>query len=280
MPELPEVETIARCLHEHTAGKRFADVFVFSPGMLKCEETFFARRLLGAKIKKVLRRAKLLIFELDSGYYLVFHLKMTGRVLYSRTGDTSTEKAHIGFMLEDGTLLSFLDQRKFGYCALLSEKELNNWDFYANLGPEPLKMSEQEFIHIFSKRKARIKSLLLDQKTIAGIGNIYADEALFAAGIPPDAPACSLGEKRLAELFRCTCNVLQKAIEAGGSTFRDYIDASGNPGRFQEQFTVYGRGGEPCPKCSTPLKSMKVAGRTSTYCPHCQCREDTDNERG
>lgn len=280
MPELPEVETIARCLHENTAGKKIADVFVFSPGMLKCEETFFARRLLGAEIKKVSRRAKLLIFELDSGYYLVFHLKMTGRVLYSRTGDVSAEKAHIGFMLEDGSLLSFLDQRKFGYCALFSATGLESWDFYADLGPEPLQMSEQEFIRIFCNRKARIKGLLLDQKTIAGIGNIYADEALFAAGIPPDAPAGSLEEKRLAELFRSLKKVLQKAIDAGGSTFRDYIDASGNPGRFQEQFAVYGRGGKTCPKCSSRLESMKVAGRTSTYCPHCQCREDTDNERG
>ncbi|MFP4168227.1 MAG: bifunctional DNA-formamidopyrimidine glycosylase/DNA-(apurinic or apyrimidinic site) lyase [Desulfonatronovibrionaceae bacterium] len=280
MPELPEVETIARYLNTHISGKVISDVFVFNPGILRCEETFFTRTLLGAGIVRVFRRAKLLVFVLDNGYRLIFHLKMTGRMIYSPDGLEAGDKPHLGFALQDGSLLCFQDQRKFGYCALLSKREMEDWDFYAHLGPEPLEMSQEEFVDLFFRRRAKIKALLLDQKTIAGVGNIYADEALFEAKVPPNAPSDSLGRDRLAKLFFRLQDVLKKAIQAGGSTFRDYIDASGRPGRFQEQFAVYGRKDKPCPKCSSRLKTMKVAGRTSTYCPHCQCREAAVHERG
>ncbi|MFO7817501.1 MAG: bifunctional DNA-formamidopyrimidine glycosylase/DNA-(apurinic or apyrimidinic site) lyase [Thermodesulfobacteriota bacterium] len=270
MPELPEVETIARCLDKNLAGKTILDTFVFNPGILHCEENFFASRLAMKKIAQVRRRGKLLIFDLEPNMHLVFHLKMTGKVMYSETGDNCCDAAHLGFMLDDGSAVSFLDQRKFGYCTLLSTEGLQQWDFYSTLGPEPLDITEREFLNLFNQRKARIKALLLDQKTIAGIGNIYADESLFGAGIMPDEPANQIGEKRLKKLYAVLIDVLKRALAAGGSTFRDYMDASGNPGRFQNQFSVYGRKGQPCLCCSETLRTKKVSGRTSTYCPQCQ----------
>ncbi len=270
MPELPEVETIARRLHSKLAGKSFRSVHVCNPAVLRFDPELLTAHLVHKKIRRVWRRAKLLIIELDPDQNLVFHLKMTGRVILSDVEDKQGEKAHICFEVEDGTLMYFLDQRKFGYCALVSHSGLEQWDFYANLGPEPLEINQQEFVDLFLNRKARIKALLLDQKTIAGIGNIYADESLFAAGILPNEPACSIGEKRLARLYTALCDILAKAMQAGGSSFRDYVDASGKSGSFQEQFAVYGRGKQACPCCTTPLDTVKVAGRTSTYCPNCQ----------
>jgi formamidopyrimidine-DNA glycosylase len=210
------------------------------------------------------------MIELGQERLLAFHFKMTGKLLYL-PGEAEVDKhTHLVFSLSGGSRLHFRDTRKFGYCLALSRTQLAEWPFYASLGPEPLDMDADEFVEAAHRSGSRIKAVLLDQKRIAGIGNIYADEALFRAGIHPAASACGLPGKRLAELHASLRWVLTRAIDSGGTTFRDYVDGLGRPGSYQDQFLVYGRAGLPCRDCGTTLDRARVAGRTSVFCPSCQ----------
>jgi formamidopyrimidine-DNA glycosylase len=196
---------------------------------------------------------------------------MTGRLLYQSEPYLHLDKhTHLVFKLCNQGVLSFHDTRKFGYCAHLTSRELQRWPYFATLGPEPLTLDEEAFVAIFQKSKARIKAVLLDQRKIAGIGNIYADEALHVSGIHPATPCSWLAQETLQGLSFALKNVLLRSIGLGGSTLRDYVDSLGNRGRYQDGFLAYGRKGLPCTKCSTRLESCKVAGRTSVYCPSCQ----------
>ena len=238
--------------------------------VVRGDDLEFQRRLLGRGIFGVRRRAKLLILDLDGPLHLVFHLKMTGKVWVPDKGVQPGKHTHLILDLGDEVYVFFDDQRRFGYVTALTPMELETWDFYCGLGPEPLRLSLQDFTDIFQSRKARIKSLLLDQKVIAGIGNIYADEALYMAGIHPCTRAMDLSGEQLAALHHSLQQVLQEAIQAGGSSFRDYRNALGVAGLFQENFKVYGKKGLPCPECGASLESAKVAGRSSCFCPRCQ----------
>ena len=270
MPELPEVETIAAGLAPLVSGRSIRDIFLMQARVVRGDELEFQRRLLGRKVLDVRRRAKLLILDLDGPLHLVFHLKMTGKVWVPDKGVQPGKHTHLILDLGDEVYVFFDDQRRFGYVTALTPPELESWDFYRGLGPEPLHLSSQDFTDIFQSRKARIKSLLLDQKVIAGIGNIYADEALYMAGIHPCTRAMDLSGEQLAALHHSLQQVLQEAIQAGGSSFRDYRNALGVAGLFQENFKVYGKKGLPCPECGASLESAKVAGRSSCFCPRCQ----------
>ncbi len=270
MPELPEVETIARGIEPLVVNKTINNISVYYPKIIAGDAELFQKTFIRQKIVRVWRRAKLLIFDLAGSAHLVFHLKMTGKVWLPHRDVRPDKHTHVVFHLDDGESIFFQDMRKFGYCAFYSTKDLQLWNFFATLGPEPLEVSHDEFSRLFSSRKGRIKALLLDQKIIAGVGNIYADESLFMAGIHPETPGNRLSARELGLLYHNLKEVLVQAIDAGGSSFRDYRNALGYSGRFQESFLVYGKKGECCPRCKTILQTCKVAGRTSCVCPACQ----------
>jgi formamidopyrimidine-DNA glycosylase len=208
--------------------------------------------------------------RLAGGLFLVFHLKMTGRVWVVPPSYRVSVHDHLVIHLQDGERIVFHDQRKFGYAGLFVADELAAWPFYRDLGPEPLTLTPPVFRKILASTRARIKAVLLDQKRIAGIGNIYADESLFRAGIHPCSQACALPVSRANALLDGLKEVLAEAIKAGGTSIRDYRNAHGDKGLFQVHLLVYGRGGLACNRCQTPLHVIKVAGRSSTFCAHCQ----------
>ncbi len=280
MPELPEVETIARALAPGLVGRVLTGIDVPDPKVLAAPKTTAAWRkaALGREVTAVTRRAKLLLVALgprpdlvnDGPAVLALHLKMTGRFHIAPTADPTPERARLLVRLSDTHTLVFSDLRRFGTARLLAPEALAAWDFYASLGPEPWDMTPQAFAAALAGRRAPVKALLLDQRVIAGIGNIYADESLFAAAIRPDTPANTLSAAQAQRLLEAVQAVMTRAIAAGGSTIRDYRTPDGVEGGFQHQFAVYGKAGDPCPTCGRKLTAIKVAGRTSTFCPGCQ----------
>jgi formamidopyrimidine-DNA glycosylase len=270
MPELPEVETIARGLAPLVEGKRIADARVFYPPVVGGNSARFRERVEGRMIAGVRRRGKLLILDLDDETHLAIHLRMTGRVTVEPHGTEPDRHTHVVLGLDDGVELVFNDQRKFGRFLALSGHELASWPFFARLGPEPLEIGAEQFVGLLAGRTGRIKALLLDQVILAGVGNIYADESLFRAGIHPAASAASIGREGLLKLHLHLREVLEDGLREGGSSFRDYVDALGQRGGFQERFAVYSRKGLACVSCGCVLESTKVAGRTSTFCRVCQ----------
>ena len=270
MPELPEVETIARGLKSLVVDKSISDIRIYYPGIIQGDAALFRDSVAGRTIVRVWRRAKLLLMDMEDSSHLVFHLKMTGKVWVPEPGAEIDKHTHIVFEMDNGISLFFQDQRKFGYCSWFSSRGLKNWRFFASLGPEPLDISLKAFAEIIRARKSRIKALLLDQKVIAGIGNIYADESLFMSGIHPEARGCCLSDEDIERLYDSLQTVLVKAIEAGGSSFRNYRNALGYSGMFQENFLVYGKKGSCCPRCGSVISTCKVAGRTSSICTSCQ----------
>jgi formamidopyrimidine-DNA glycosylase len=270
MPELPEVETIARGLGREITGARIESVEVLHPCAVEGAPEDFAGRLAGARISEVSRRGKVLLVRFGPELVMAVHLRMTGRLVVEPRGAEPGKHTHLVLDLADGRRLFYSDIRKFGSCRAGAPAGLNQWPFFRTLGPEPLEMSAKEFAGLFRGRKARIKAMLLDQKTIAGIGNIYADEALFRAGVRPDVRAADISGKRLERLHSSLVEVLNEAIAANGSSFSDYVDSGGNAGAFQNYFRVYGRAGEPCRICGTALSKCRVAGRSTTFCERCQ----------
>ncbi|WP_243544782.1 bifunctional DNA-formamidopyrimidine glycosylase/DNA-(apurinic or apyrimidinic site) lyase [Pseudodesulfovibrio tunisiensis] len=270
MPELPEVEVIARGLDRSLKGRTISGADV--PGLTRLSDS--AERIVslscGRGVGRVYRRGKALLMELDGGVVLGFHLRMTGRIVHG-PARAATSHDRIFLCLDDGSRLMFSDARKFGYVRAFGPGELESWDFLQRLGPEPLETPARELARRVASRKAGIKGLLLNQSVVAGVGNIYADESLFRAGIHPEAKADRLGMDRLERLFSELQGVLRQAIAENGSSIRDYVNADGDAGAFQNSFRVYGRKGCPCTCCNTPLQARTVAGRTSTFCPHCQC---------
>ncbi|MDR0466897.1 MAG: bifunctional DNA-formamidopyrimidine glycosylase/DNA-(apurinic or apyrimidinic site) lyase [Deltaproteobacteria bacterium] len=282
MPELPEVETIVRTLAPQLLGMRIVDVCVPREKSLAAGKDLLPR-LMGARIEAAYRRAKLAIIALRPArggkLFLLFHLKMTGRLFVYGPQAEAGKHARLIFCLGDaeggesdgkGARLFFDDARKFGYCRIMRERDFAQWGFWTSLGPEPLDCSREEFISRFRERRGKIKALLLDQTFIAGIGNIYADEILFRAGIAPQQPASRLSSERIGALWKQMRLVLREAIAQCGSSIRDYRDALGNVGAFQNSFRVYGRAGRPCLACGGVLEKSVVAGRSSVHCPQCQ----------
>ena len=270
MPELPEVETIARGLDPALRGRRIRSVDVLDAISAPQGPKPFARRLAGRRVLAVRRRAKLLLLDLESDLVLAVHLRMTGGVTADLDTDEVRRFARIRFNLEDGGFFVFTDIRRFGSCQAFAPEELTAWPFYASLGPEPLDMSPELFVERLGAGSRAVKAALLDQTTLAGVGNIYADESLFRAGIRPQDKTSALSASRLRRLHKELQQVLTQAIRENGSSIRDYRDAGGNAGAFQNHFNVYGRAGEPCRVCGATLRGAKVGGRSTTYCPKCQ----------
>lgn len=270
MPELPEVETIKRELNV-IIGKEIADAIVNNAKVIHgIDKEKFIKELKNVKIKNIIRKGKLLILELSSGKFLTIHLKMTGQLVYpSTTLGTSPGKAtRVSFKFLDGKLLDFNDMRLFGEL-----KIVDNWQdlkFIKELGPEPFDIDSKKFAQMLVKRKTKIKVLLMDQKFISGIGNLYANEVLFRAKIDPRRPANSLSDKEADFLLKEIKNTLQEAIKHKGSSVDDYVRVSGKPGNYAQYHKVYGRKGEKCLRCGNIIKRITLGGRGTYFCPACQ----------
>lgn len=271
MPELPEVETIARTLAPAVVGRRIAGIELIYRPLLRRESLKALAAVTGQRVLGVRRRGKMLLISCEGGRTLVFHLKMTGQFLFAAPSDPPDKHTRLTVRFDDGrNELRFRDVRKFGFLLCLEGDPESACGELSVLGPEPLEMALPEFAAILKAHRGRIKSILLDQRRIAGIGNIYADEMLFEARIHPERPASSLRADGVERLYKAMQNVLSRAIAAKGSTLRDFRDAEGNEGSFQESHKVYGRTGEPCVSCGRPIRVKRIGGRSSHFCPSCQ----------
>jgi formamidopyrimidine-DNA glycosylase len=266
VPELPEVETVRRSIAPLIVGRRVINAEFRCRRILRGgDPDAMAAALAGRRVKAVSRRGKFLFIEFQGGPLLLVHLGMTGKLL---VGADPGKHTHAIFTLDRGGALLYDDSRQFG-CLELHEGVPQRVE---RLGPEPLEIPANEFAARLRRRKTRLKALLLDQTFVRGIGNIYADEALFRAGIHPLAIAARLRKDRVARLHGAIRAVLAEAIEAGGSSISDYVDAEGRKGLFQISHRVYQRTGEPCVACKSPIRRILVAQRGTHFCPRCQKR--------
>jgi formamidopyrimidine-DNA glycosylase len=269
MPELPEVETIANGLQKRVSGDRIESVWLGSkPEPLKSPAAEITRALEGARVEHVRRVGKHIVFDLQAPQdtarrQWIVHLGMTGRMLVANPETDLPKHTHLVARLASGRELRFVDPRRFGRL----EVRTNG---FRGPGAEPLQVGVEDFARLFHRRAASIKALLLNQRLLHGVGNIYADESLFRACIRPRRRANSLTRAQLKQLHASLREVLKEAIAAGGSSVSDYVDADGEEGFFQLQHRVYGREGEPCPVCKTKIKRIIVAGRGTHYCRKCQ----------
>jgi len=307
MPELPEVETVRLGLAEQIVGKKIKNIELLKPKLVKNSLGEFLDALLGNSFFGISRVGKLLIFKIKRSQktgakkktgqnFLLVHLKMTGQLIYCdqknfvlgghanskserekfAKGETSDfcqkgKYTHIIFNFASGGKLFFNDLRQFGYLKVVSENEL--LDIKKNFGIEPLadNFTWQNFLQIFKNRKTNIKALLLNQKIISGLGNIYVDEILFASGVSPYRAANSLTEKEKKKIFENSEKIIARAIKYGGTTFSNFLNSEGKRGSFKKRLKVYGKEGELCPKCkSIKIKKVKLAGRGTRFCPKCQ----------
>ena len=267
MPELPEVETTVRGLSRVLTGRRIARVEARRPDLRRALPVDLGQRLTGARVTGLHRRAKYGVIDTDRGDSLVFHLGMSGRW---RVDPSDIEK-HDHFILEtdEGRRVALNDPRRFGSLDLVRTDGLHEWPAFKALGPEPLDLDARQLKRRLDGRTAAIKLLLLDQRIVAGLGNIYVCEALFRAGIHPGRAAGSVSLKRLERLVPAIHDVLAEAIDAGGSTLRDFASPDGELGYFSKSFAVYDREGQPC-ACRGTVKRIVQGGRSTFYCPACQ----------
>ncbi len=272
MPELPEVETVVRGLAGSIVGSRIVRVTLNRSDLRFPFPAGFAKRLSGAKIMQVTRRAKYLLFVLDSGDTLIAHLGMSGSFSVLPAIPKKIGKHdHVVMTLNDGRVLIYNDPRRFGIMDVEKSNNINAHPLLSHLGPEPF---SKEFNASYLKaqlarRHGAIKPVLMDQKLVVGVGNIYASEVLFLAGVDPRKPAREAA-LRASALVKSIRSVLSSAIESGGSSLRDFVHISGETGYFQHQFNVYEREGEPCFYCHKPLRGIRQAGRSTFYCSACQ----------
>jgi formamidopyrimidine-DNA glycosylase len=283
MPELPEVETIKIGLARLLPGKVVKDVAHDWPKSFPNAPEDVNKFLIGAKFKLVRRRAKVLIIELNNEYSLVIHLKMTGQLVFrgkevfgaghpndSLIGELPDKSSRVVIDFKDGSKLFFNDQRKFGWMRLLPNVEVPEIDFMKTVGPEPLEadFTADKFIErIKTRPKSAIKAVLLDQKVLAGVGNIYADESLWAAKIHPLSPVNKVSKNRLITLHKELIAVLKLSIEKGGSTDRNYVNSEGKKGSYLSFANVFRKEGQPCPRCGTEIIKIRAAGRGTHICP-------------
>lgn len=271
MPELPEVETMVAGLRESLFGQRVQRLRVLCERLLKETSPNAIRRVKGGRVIGLSRKGKFLLFHLSNGAMLIFHLRMTGKLLLVPSGHplSARDRARLDFSEWDWAL-SFEDQRKFGSLAVVPGGREPDLALLDELGPDALQVSLAEMKDILGESRRPIKSLLLDQRVVAGLGNIYADECLHRAGIHPRTPANKVSAPRIRRLHAAIGQVLRKAITCGGSsvsTFRDHRNKSGS---YQRHHLVYKREGQECRSCNTRIKYIKVASRGTRYCPSCQ----------
>ena len=307
MPELPEVETVARELGRKLKGRKIVSVEVRAPKIISigpatlpptraanpAAAARFKKIAVGQKFVSVRRRAKLLIFDLSGPWTMLVHLKMTGQFIFEdarlrkMTGgkyrllnkaaapkvQLPARHTHVVFRFSDGSVLYFNDVRKFGYLKLVHDNELGQVREFSEYGPEPLdkEFTFPVFVDRLSARpKGKIKQVLMDNKVVVGIGNIYSDEILFHAGVRPNREVAKLATKELAKIYRHIRPVLEKAIQAKGSSVGDFVRTDGSWGRMGKFHYVYGRKGQKCKKCGSLIQVIKLGGRTGSFCPQCQ----------
>lgn len=284
MPELPEVETVRSQLQKFLIGKKI-NLVKFTPGRITGDNKNFGKIIQGRKITGIDRHGKLLTFSTDdTDMFLLGHLKMTGQLIFvdkngmaggghtlsAKDLDLPHKHTHVSFHFADGSKLYFNDMRKFGFLRIATKKEAEEEQSKYGIEPISKDFNFEYLKSVLSGRKTTIKGLLLQQKQIAGLGNIYVDEACFMAAIRPDRIASSLSDQEIKLLAKACRRVLQQAIKAGGTTFYDFTNAKGEPGHYIRQLNVFQKQGQPCGRCDGIIKKIKVAGRGTHFCPVCQ----------
>jgi len=274
MPELPEVETVRRGLEVRAAGRHIVGVEVLHPQVIAGPADLFEQSVRG-RIGRLDRKGKAIAVELlstngDAPRYLLVRLGMTGQVTVVPQEYPLEPHTHVRLILENGEEIRYRDIRRFGRLRYCTRSQLD--EIFSSLGPDAPAMTDAEFIAALAGRRTPIKSWLLNQGRLAGVGNIYADEALFAAGIHPLTLARSIKPEAARKLRRAVERVLRSAIAMQGTSLRDYIDIEGRPGGFRIKLKVYQRAGEPCPRCGAKIRRLVLGGRSSHYCPRCQPR--------
>jgi formamidopyrimidine-DNA glycosylase len=272
MPELPEVETVRASLEPKLVGRRFETVEILDSRLTRpVDPAEVAAELVGEVVAAVGRRGKYLIVRFESGLVLLIHLRMTGSLVHSRNGAGPESHLRAVVSLDDGSDVRYHDVRRFGTWLVLRGDELDAY-LATRLGLEPLEraFSARDLGKRFAGRRAPVKAALLDQRVLAGVGNIYADEALWRAHIDPRRPAGALDEREIRALHRSIRRALEAGIARQGATLRDYRTPDGAAGGMQHEFKVYGRGGEPCSRCRAPIEKTRIAGRGTWFCPACQ----------
>ena len=275
MPELPEVETVIRGLRPHLEGRRLARVEQRCPALRFAFPERFAERLTGRRVERIERRAKYILIHLEGDEVLLCHLGMSGRMVVGQVDDGALERHdHVIFSTDRGARIRFNDARRFGVMDLIASESLAAHKLLRDLGPEPLgnSFNGPALADALNGRRTPIKTALLDQKVVAGLGNIYVSEALYFAGLSPRRQAFTVQGRRAERLARAVREVLTRAIAAGGSSLRDYVQASGELGYFQHEWAVYGREGERCPgcDCAGAVRRLVQSNRSTFYCPHRQ----------
>ncbi len=273
MPELPEVETIVRSLNNHVRNRVITGVTInFAKIIANHQPAPFRNKVTGKKIIDISRRGKYIVFHLSENWFLILHLRMTGKVIIAQDDQQETKHDHLVLTLDNDTRLFYNDTRKFGRFYLTQNPE----EKLGRLGPEPLSENFRS-INFYEKLQAtqrRIKAVLLDQSIVAGLGNIYTDEALFEAGIHPEQPASTISRQKQKKLFFAIQNVLRKGIQNKGTSLGDgqtnYVSSDSASGSNQHSLQVFARTGRPCPKCRRPVKKIVVAQRGTHYCSNCQ----------
>lgn len=270
MPELPEVETTCRGIKPHLENRAIEAVIVRNPKLRWPVPAHLDRLITGLTIQKVSRRAKYLMLTTEKGT-IIIHLGMSGSLKVITDAQPIKKHDHVDFVFSDGMILRFNDPRRFG-AVLWTDGPIPEHPLFKNLGPEPL-LSEFTGHHLHGLAKNRstpVKSFIMDSGIVVGVGNIYANEALFMAGIRPTRQTGKISSTRYEKLATCIREVLSEAITQGGTTLRDFVNETGKPGYFKQRLKVYGRGGQPCVTCLKPLTEIRLSNRTTVFCSHCQ----------
>lgn len=270
MPELPEVETVARDLRPLLVGRTLVGLRRSRKALRRSWSRAWEAKLVGRRVEAVDRRGKWLLVGLDSGALLIVHLGMTGRFTVVAPGVPAEDHTHVVFPLDNAHELRFRDARRFGSVTYFADRPAWEASLTGTLGPEPWDLEPELWRAALKGTRRAVKAVLLDQTVVAGVGNIYADESCFAARIDPRRRADSLRPAEAERLLLAVRLVLTRAIESRGSSIRDYVGGSGQRGEYQDEFAVYGRRGEPCPNCGKAIRSVRLAGRSTHYCPRCQ----------
>ena len=270
MPELPEVETTRRGILPHALGETVEDVIVRDRRLRWPVPEELSLMLPGATIEEIQRRGKYLLFRTDAGT-LIAHLGMSGSLRVVTQADPPAKHDHVDILLGNGKILRYNDPRRFG-CMLWTLADPAEHDLLQHLGPEPLEeVFDHQYLYRLSRgRKAPIKTFIMDSRVVVGVGNIYANEVLFLAGIRPGKAAGRVSGPRYEALVDAIKSVLAAAIAQGGTTLRDFVGGDGKPGYFSQQLNVYDHAGEPCPRCGRELRESRLAQRSTVYCSHCQ----------
>jgi formamidopyrimidine-DNA glycosylase len=273
VPELPEIEVLRRSLAPRLTGRRIERVEVLSPALREpLDRRALSRRLAGRAVTALRRRSKYLLIDVEGGSTLVVHLGMSGRLTLVPAATPREPHEHLALRLDRGERLRLRDPRRFGVAFAAATAGLEADPHFAHLGPEPLDppLDGAALAAIAAGLSAPVKAFLMDASRLVGVGNIYATEALFRAGIHPARSVARISSGRWARLATAVVEVLEQAIRAGGTTLNDFADGGGNAGYFQVELAVYGRAGEPCPRCAAPVRRLVQSNRSSFYCPRCQ----------